>query len=1085
LAQAIWGSSKKLKPVCLKLSSSPEDLASNRHWSGGTMAEVSQESFQELQQQMEVQRDTFQEIQQGMETDQKELVRQLEIQQEQIRELQADALSKDQRLTASTKPPSQVRSGFEGEALEQMEAGMRGNAQQSVEDSKGNAVSTRRITPERLDEGHSYQLNTSIWDSMLFCGYPGLGWSVSIATLFAGICNFCLQFAFCYMIWAYMLDPEVNSSTLDTLLKFRLSIAHNVEYADPITKQSLAQQLCNTDDKVHYAAGQLSMLKDVKTFLGGSGVQLMIIAEILFLCVIVQELDRIVQFANAIMSLRRSAETRVVLVDSSEHEDRCKAEDPYEFSVETRIEEITPLRVYFAWACIVVPRLFIVLYLAVTGVRFIGKTHSVDDLVLNCVAIAFVMDFDEIAFEGFAPRRVQTLVSKMKPIPCVAASYHVSRPHGPVLWQITKILLVLASAVALYYLSLARFFWQLQQVDHVLCSQSSTLDFVYARNSANNIIYVARAQDSNGWTPDEVTMMNVANLKIEPKYDWNSGILDKQNELGFSNELDSPAIVIGSTATSVGDTEYDAIKYEAILELGSMSLEQAASSITCRDLGSSKERGSYLAALQVLMENTSIESCDDVSWHYCTRREMAQLRALCPVRCSCHVPPTYELLGKKTLAGYFQSPQGGCPQSCQKQLETSNEISFVTGESPLARGSVGKCTDLGQDKFVSFGSADCLVDKTVASDCSDLPPEAFWWLTFVAGLFEHLTADVAFPDIVNDMVMQSGSHLDVPSNMKPEFVEWVSNGSMAQSLLDGSWDLMPGVPHPRGLTGCAYLTSFEVRSLLNTDLCSAEEYSSIRFMCPVSCGCTQGTIYMTEGLQVTDMSDIYFQVSNRMEDLGSCPAECVMVHPSISNDTSYDSITCTAHDDCSAGKFCYGGVCSACDECHYCSDGIDGTCGSCDGPTQEIGPCLTDGPDGGESTTAPACSDTSGGATGLFAAQGGFVVSCDVWAGYAEYCAYYSAAYDDSDFTATDMCCACGGGGAPQESDDDSQGTAPCVGDSSSWDAGYGGCDTYGPGGNNNAYCASDSLDGIFAKDVCYQCGSCALVSTPAPTPTP
>jgi hypothetical protein len=490
------------------------------------------------------------------------------------------------------------------------------------------------------------------------------------------------------------------------------------------------------------------------------------------------------------------------------------------------------------------------------------------------------------------------------------------------------------------------------------------------------------------------------------------------------------------------------------------------------------------------MENTSIESCDDVSWHYCTRREMSQLRALCPVRCNCHVPPTYVIEGRKAFAGYFQSPQGGCPQSCQKQLETSNEISFVTGESPLARGSVGKCTDLEQDEFFSFGSADCLVDKTVASDCSELPPKAFWWLTFVAGLFEHLTADVAFPDIVNDMVMQSGSHLDVPSTMKPEFVEWVSNGSMAQSLLDGTWDLMPGVPHPRGLKGCAYLTSFEVRSLLNTDLCSAGEYSSIRFMCPVSCGCTLGKIYETQGLEVTDRSNTIFQVSNRMEDLGSCPAECVMVHPSITNDTSYDSIspiiTCTAHDDCGEGKFCFAGACSACDECHYCWDGIDGTCGSyCDGPTQEIGPCLTDGPDGGESTTAPACSDTSGGATGLFAAQGGFVVSCDVWAGYAEYCAYYSAAYDDSDFTATDMCCACGGGGAPQESDDDSQGTAPCVGDSSSWDAGYGGCDTYGPGGNNNAYCASDSLDGIFAKDVCYQCGSCALVSTPAPTPTP
>merc|ERR1740121_1995904 len=113
---------------------------------------------------------------------------------------------------------------------------------------------------------------------------------------------------------------------------------------------------------------------------------------------------------------------------------------------------------------------------------------------------------------------------------------------------------------------------------------------------------------------------------------------------------------------------------------------------------------------------------------------------------------------------------------------------------------------------------------------------------------------------------------------------------MAQSLLDGNWDLMPGVPHPRNLTGCDYLTSFEVKALLNTDLCSADEYSSIRFMCPVSCGCSLGHIYSvsSDGSQFEVELVDYFQVSNRIEDMGSCPAECVMVHPDISSDSSYD-----------------------------------------------------------------------------------------------------------------------------------------------------------------------------------------------------
>jgi hypothetical protein len=952
----------------------------------------------------------------------------------QVRELQADALSKNRRLTTSTAPPS--------EALElDMEEGRSGDARQSVEGREGTAVSFIDVKPDALDISHSYKLNTSIWDSMLFFGHETLGPSVSIATLVSYISNFCLQFVFCYMISTYMLDPEVDEKTLDTLLKFRLSIAHNVEFADPITKQSLAQQMCNEEysGKVHYAAGQVALLNDVTTFMKG-GTKLMVIAEILFLCVIVKELDSIVQFAKAVMSLKRSEseETKVVgPVDGS-------GSAPH-------VQEIWTLRVYFAWACIIVPRLFISMFLAVTGVQFIGKTHSVDDLVLNCVAIAFVMDLDEIAFEGFAPRRLQTLINNMDPIPCVTpdykvpipcvapdCKYQVPRRHIPVLWQVTKILLVLVSAFALYFSVLAPFIWQLEQVDHILCSQDSVLDFVYARNSANNIIYVAKSQSSDAWTPDQVTMLEVTNLEIESKFGWDSGILKKKAELG-----ESPAIVIGNKTTSVNDTDYDTSKYDAIVELRGMSVEQAAGSIVCRDLGSMHEQKSYLTALQVLMQDkggSSIKSCDDVSWHYCTQREMTQLRALCPVRCSCHVPPTYDLDGKRALAGYFQSPQGGCPQSCQAQLETENEISFVTGPSPRTKGEVGKCTDLGPDKFVSTpddvdfhgfftkSSAECLVDKTIAADCSALPPEAFWWLTFAAGLFEHLTADVAFPDIVTDMVngMQSKKQIDLSWSMMTELVQWVSNGSMAQSFLDGSWSLMPGVPHPRNLTGCAYLTSFEVRSLLNTDLCSAEEYSSIRFMCPVSCGCTLGKIYTTEGTDVTEATTV-FQVSNRMEDLGSCPAECVMVHPDISGDESYDLVdtndAALACADTSGGATDSDG-----DSCEYWTDnsiycGYSHNYDDSDFTTMDMccacggGVALSPTPASPATPALMVCSDASedfsGGATGLYAENVGTVVSCDIWATYSQYCADYSANYDDSDFTAMDMCCACVFGAAP------------------------------------------------------------------------
>jgi hypothetical protein len=870
-----------------------------------------------------------------------------DVQKEQIGglELQVDAFS--------PVAPSEVTGNLADNAIERLEEGIRGDAQVGVESCGGKASPPSEeveITPWRLDVGDLYELNASIWDAMLFLGHPGLGWSVSIGTLFTYFVNMCVQFAFCIVIWSYMLEPEVSASTLDTLLKFRLSIAHNVEFADPITRQSLATQVCNSDEKVHYAAGQMGLLDDVKTFLEGSGFQLMILAEILFMCVIVRELDGVAQFAKAVMSLRRSERTKVVLADVSEEE--ARAENLYQIPVVARVVEICPLRVYFAWAFIIVPRLIICLFLGVTGLRFIGKTNSLDDLVLNCVAVAFVMDLDEIAYEGFTPRRLKTLVSQVEPIPCSAPEYQVSRRHMPVLWQATKVVLVVASVFAAYHLELKSFFWRLEQVDHILCSQSSNLDFVYARNSANNVLYVTRSQDVVYWTPDEVTLMKATNLEIEPGYDWSPGILDKQAELGIGSDDSPPAIVMGTQTSKTEDTVYSARNYDAIVELGAMSLEQAASSIACMDLGSGSEEFSYLTALRVLLGNTTISSCSDVSWHYCTQRNMTQLRALCPKRCNCHVPPTYDITGRRAFAGYFQSPQGGCPQSCQAQLQTTNQIRFVLGESPFA-GTSGNsnsnngCADLEPHKIVDNSSAGCLVDGTVATDsvCRELPSEAFWWLTFTAGLFERLTADVAFFDNVLGSVMSDASGIAVGLNAsrRDELIQWVSGGSMARSFLDGAWELMPGVPHPRSLTGCDYLASFEIMSLLNMDLCSAEEYSSIRFMCPVSCGCRTGQIYYYDDQDWT-IAGLY-QVSNRREDLRSCPAACVIVHPDISGESSFDGWQNPVYE--------------------YCQDSD---------------------PKGAIDTSRNTCLEY---AAGWYSCEG---------------------QWDDTDFTALDMCCQCGGG---------------------------------------------------------------------------
>ena len=67
----------------------------------------------------------------------------------------------------------------------------------------------------------------------------------------------------------------------------------------------------------------------------------------------------------------------------------------------------------------------------------------------------------------------------------------------------------------------------------------------------------------------------------------------------------------------------------------------------------------------------------------------------------------------------------------------------------------------------------------------------------------------------------------------------IISGGMVEGLLGGTWELMPGVPHPRNLTGCAFLASYEFAILMNTVMCIPGEQRSIRNICPVSCHCTR------------------------------------------------------------------------------------------------------------------------------------------------------------------------------------------------------------------------------------------------------
>jgi hypothetical protein len=168
--------------------------------------------------------------------------------------------------------------------------------------------------------------------------------------------------------------------------------------------------------------------------------------------------------------------------------------------------------------------------------------------------------------------------------------------------------------------------------------------------------------------------------------------------------------------------------------------------------------------------------------------------------------------------------------------------------------------------------------------------EAFSLMAFIRGVFEVLLATPGFEDAVTQIVQHPSNLIAVPRENKTALIEWVVSGQMPQSILSGDWEFLPGLPHPRGLTGCEYLTSFEVTALLNLDLCSTETYSSLKSLCPISCGCSLGSFYGDDGTEFFEALGLEVSTfTQKPEDMAHCPASCVVPHPDYTGDSSFSN----------------------------------------------------------------------------------------------------------------------------------------------------------------------------------------------------
>lgn len=112
-----------------------------------------------------------------------------------------------------------------------------------------------------------------------------------------------------------------------------------------------------------------------------------------------------------------------------------------------------------------------------------------------------------------------------------------------------------------------------------------------------------------------------------------------------------------------------------------------------------------------------------------------------------------------------------------------------------------------------------------------------WLHGYINGLIALSSLDSSFSESVRRVATTFEQLGHIQLGTSGRLWQHVVSRGIADTIVSGSWEIMPGSPHPRNLSGCPYLASFELQKLLRRDLCNPTDIRSIRHICPVTCGC--------------------------------------------------------------------------------------------------------------------------------------------------------------------------------------------------------------------------------------------------------
>jgi len=263
---------------------------------------------------------------------------------------------------------------------------------------------------ELVREDPSYTVAESVWDVLLLTWSPCVGLGSSVLVSLAFLLNVSMQLTCSFVAWFTLAQSGnfVTNKAVTVAKMWRISEAHSRARMDEANWMSLARRVCEIDGTLVLGTSQALQIKEIENYFRAMppwvwlnvGGALSVVCITIFGLVIANEVINCILFLEALLNIPRNFHRTSVTVDGEA----------------LTLITVSVWRVAFMLGVVLI-RIWIALTLLVAGGWWLSNTSQLGDLLLNCAALAFVLELDEILYKSLVPELVKGIISRLRPVP--------------------------------------------------------------------------------------------------------------------------------------------------------------------------------------------------------------------------------------------------------------------------------------------------------------------------------------------------------------------------------------------------------------------------------------------------------------------------------------------------------------------------------------------------------------------------------------------------------------------------------------------------------------------------------------------